>query len=186
MRKMILVLVAVGLFGFAAVDLADAADTADITVTVTVRTLALTLSANTWPIGLVDVNYEAVRSAAIAVTNTGNASQTYQLKLVDPAAWLAVLTDAGMATAERYQLGAIFQTTATAAPVAVDYVDSADFVSTTYVSCTATVFAKTTGNGLNVAATEARDLWLHFRAPSSTTATAGQSIVVTVKAIAGV
>jgi hypothetical protein len=182
---MILVLVVVGFLGLCMADLADAADTADITVTVTCRVLGVTVSPATWALGLVEVNSEAVKSAAIVVTNSGNASETYQLKLTDPLVWAAVQTDATLA-AEKYQLGAIFQTTATAAPVAVDYVDSADFVSTTYVTCTAAIFAKTIGSGVNVPASGLLDLWLYFRAPPSTAETAQKSIVVTVKAIAGV
>jgi len=186
MRKMILVLVVVGFLGLCVADLADAADTANITVTVTCRSLSVTITGDpvTWALSLVEPDSETVKSAAIVVTNSGNASETYQLKLTDPTVWAAVQTDAALA-AEKYQLGAIFQTTATAAPVANDYVDSADFVSTVYVTCTATVFAKTTGNGLNVAASGARDLWLYFRAPVSTAETAEKSITVTVKAIAG-
>lgn len=185
MRKLISVLLVVaGFLSLCMADLADAAETADITVTVTCRSLGVTVSPSSWALGLVEANSEAVKSAAIVVTNSGNASETYQLKLTDPTVWAAVQTDAALA-AEKYQLGAIFQTTATAAPVAVDYVDSADFVSTAYVTCTASVFAKTTGNGVNVAASGALDLWLYFRAPVSTAETAEKSITVTVKAIAG-
>jgi len=184
MRKLFLFLVVAGFLGLCMADLVSAADTADITVTVTCRSLGVTVDTATWPIGFVEANSEVVKAATIVVTNTGNASETYQLKLIDPTVWNAVQTDAALA-AEKYQLGAIFQTTATAAPVAVDYVDSADFVSTSYVACTATVFAKTIGSGVNVAASGLRDLWLYFRAPPSTAETAAKSIVVTVKAIAG-
>lgn len=184
MRKMILVLVIAGFLSLCMADLADAADTADITVTVTCRSLGVTVNPTDWTIGFVEADSEAVKSAAIVVTNSGNASETYQLKLTDPTVWNAVQTDAALA-AEKYQLGAIFQTTATAAPVAADYVDSADFVSTSYVTCTTTVFAKTIGSGVNVAASGLRDLWLYFHAPPSTAETAQKSILVTVKAIAG-
>lgn len=186
MRKVFLVLVVVGFLSLCMADLADAAATADITVTVTCRSLGVTVTGDpvTWALGLVEADSEVVKSAAIVVTNSGNASETYELKLTNPSVWTAVQTDAALA-AEKYQLGAIFQTTATAAPVAVDYVDSADFVSTGYVACTASVFAKATGNGLNVATSGARDLWLYFHAPPSTAETGQQSIIVTVKATAG-
>lgn len=184
MRKLISVLVVAGFLSLCMAYIADAADTADITVTVTCRSLGVTVNPATWALGVVEVDSSAVKGAAIVVTNTGNASETYQLKLTNSASWTAVQTDAALA-AEKYQLGAIFQTTSTAAPVEVDYVDSEDFVSTGYVSCTATVFAKTTGSGVNVAAAGARDLWLYFHAPPSTAATGEQSITVTVKAIAG-
>jgi len=184
MRKVFLVLMAVGILGLCMADLVNAADTADITVTVTCRSLGVSVSPATWAIGFVEANSEAVKGAAIVVTNTGNGSETYQLKLVDPTVWNAVQTDAALA-AEKYQLGAIFQTTATGAPVAGDYVDSEDFVSISYASCTASVFAKSVGSGLNVAASGLRDLWLYFHAPTSTAETAEKSIVVTVKAITG-
>ena len=186
MRKVFLVLVVVGFLGFCVADLASAAQTADITVTVTCRSLSVTITGDpvTWALSLVEADSETVKSTAIVVTNSGNGSETYQLKLTDPAVWAAVQTDAALA-AEKYQLGAIFQTTSTAAPVANDYVDSADFVSTGYVACTATVFAKSVGDGLNVAVSGARDLWLYFRAPPSTAETGQKSITVTVKAIAG-
>jgi len=190
MRHIILVLMVAGLLWLSMADIVYAAQTADITVTVTCRSLGVTITGDpvTWALGFVEVDSEVVKSAAIVVTNSGNASETYQLMLTDPTNWAAVQTDAALA-AEKYQLGAIFQTTATGAPVAADYVDSFDFVSTGYVSCTTVattgVFAKTTGDGVNVAASGARDLWLYFHAPPSTAETGSKSIIVTVKAIAG-
>ena len=186
MRHIILVLMVAGLLWLSMADIVYAAQTADITVTVTCRSLGVTITGDpvTWALGFVEVDSEVVKSAAIVVTNSGNASETYQLMLTDPTNWAAVQTDAALA-AEKYQLGAIFQTTATGAPVAADYVDSDDFVSTTYVTCTATKFAKTTGSGVNVPASGALDLWLYFHAPPSTAETGSKSIIVTVKAIAG-
>ena len=162
-----------------------AAATADITVTVMIRSLSVVItSGSPWAIGTINAGIPNVITTAIVVTNNGNAAETYQLKLTNPGTWEAVLTDLTHGAAEKYQLGAIFQTTSTAAPVEVDFVDTDDFVSTGYVTCSATVYAKATGSGVAVAAGGARDLWLYFHAPESTSVTTSQTITITVNATA--
>ena len=182
MRKIILVLVAVGLLGLWTVESVDAADTATITVTVTCRSLGVTVSPLTWPLGVVNVNSINV-SSAFTVTNTGNAQQDFQLNASVSAAW----TIGAAPGSEVFRMSAIFGD-ATPPPVEGDFA-AEDNLTTSAVTATATVFAITleadTIKGFDVAAATTRNLWLRFQAPTLTTATVQQSITVTITAIAG-
>jgi len=182
MRKIILVLMAVGLLGLAMVDLVSAASTADITVTVTCRKLSVGVTPSSYAFGLVDVISETVATTSIGVSNDGNVSEDFKLKLTDPVGWTAL--QAGTPGTDQYILGAIFMT---AAPVAADYIDSEDMLSTDYAEASTTVFAKNTvepegEKGYSVLASEARKLWFYFYAPALTTVGTEQSITVTVEA----
>ena len=161
-----------------------ATQTADITVTVTCRKLSVSVSPSSYAFGNVNEGVGTVATSAITVTNDGNATETFQLMLADPAGWTGDLT--GTPAEDHYKLGGVIRATTDAAPVAGDFTDSEDYISTSYVSASSTVFAKTgdTSNGASVAAAAARKLWFYFFAPSYSTVGTEQSITVTVKAIA--
>lgn len=180
MRKLILgMVVALTLF---TMDLVFAAQTADITVTVTVRKLSVSVSSGTFAFGLVNEGTTTVAGSSIVVTNDGNVTELFQLKLVNPTGWTA--DQLGTPAADHYKLGAIFRDTT--APVAGDFTDSQDYISTSYVSPTATIFAKNgdadSMKGFNVAASTTRELWFAFVAPSSTSISTQQSITTTLNA----
>lgn len=160
-----------------------AASTADITVTVTVRHLSVSVAPSSYAFGLVEAGSQTVASSAIVVTNDGNAAEDFGLKLTNPAVWTAV--QSGTPGQDEFKLGAIY---GTAAPGAGDYTDSEDFLSTSNVVPDADKFAVNASGagekGYNVAKTDSRNLWFFFYAPSSTTEGTDKSITTTVTASA--
>lgn len=153
-----------------------AANPATIDVTVTVQNLSIS---TTGPIafGVVLVSTTTVSTSASTVTNDGNTTETYDIKLTDPAGWTAV---SGAPAAEQYRLSAQFNV---AAPTAVSF-DADHDLTTTDQTSSATIFAGDE-TGLSVAASGARSLWFKFEAPTSTTVIAQQTITVTLTAAAG-
>ena len=156
---------------------AHAAPTANINVTVTIQNLSVTA---TGPIafGVVTASSQTVSTLSSTVTNDGNVNETYSLSLTDPAGWSAVTAAPG---AEEYALLAIFNG---AQPVAGDFNYANHAMTTLPVSCSATQFAGTQ-TGLSLAPTTVTTLWFRFDAPTSTTVTTQQTIVVTLTAAAG-
>ena len=183
MSKKFLVLMVAGLFWLSMADIVYAAQTADITVTVTCRNLSVSVDPSSYAFGTVSEGSETVASTAITVTNNGNVNEDFEVKLAAVAGWTAL--QAGTPGADEYILGAIFKT---AAPTTGDYDDSEDMLSTSFVESSATIFAKDTDaadqKGYSVAASGTRNLWFYFFAPSSTTVGTQQSITVTVRATA--
>lgn len=149
---------------------------ATISVTVTVQNISVSA---TGPIafGTVLVSSTTVSSAASTVTNDGNVTETYDLKLTNPAGWTAT---AGAPGAETYRLSAQFNA---AAPTAASFGADHDLTTADQTS-SATIFAGDQ-TGLSVAAAATRSLWFKFEAPISTTVTTEQTITVTVTAVAG-
>ena len=181
MRKMIFVLLVVGLLGLWTVESVDAADTATITVTVTCRSLGVTVSPTTWAIpGVVELNSINL-STAFTVTNTGNAQQDFRLNAANSADWTIGATPGS----NIFRMSAIFKDTA---PLATDFIANDD-LTTAAVTATAAIFCIDADlpavKGYDVLAAATRNLWLRFQAPTATTATVSQSITVTITAIAG-
>ncbi|HEX9912226.1 MAG TPA: hypothetical protein VGB01_03155 [candidate division Zixibacteria bacterium] len=154
-----------------------AANPANINATVTIQNLSVNA---TGPIdfGIVVIGSATVSSAASTVTNDGNVTETYSLSLTNPAGWTAVQSTP---SDEQYCLSAMFNTSQPASGT-FTYADHA--LSVTSIACSATEFAGDQ-TGLSVPATQTRSLWLKFEAPSSTTVTTQQTIVVTITASAG-
>lgn len=153
-----------------------AVNPATISVTVTVQNLSVSA---TGPIafGTVLVSTTTVSSAASTVTNDGNVTETYDLKLTNPGGWTAT---SGAPGSETYRLSAQFNASA---PTAVSFAADHDLTTTDQTS-SATIFAGDQ-TGLSVAASATRSLWFKFEAPSSTSVSAEQTITVTVTAAAG-
>ena len=153
-----------------------AVNPATISVTVTIQNLSVSA---TGPIafGTVLVSSTTVSSAASTVTNDGNVTETYDLKLTNPASWTAVAT---APVAEEYRLSAQFNA---AQPTAVSFGANHDLTTADQTS-SATIFAGDE-TGLSVAAAATRSLRFKFEAPSSTAVTTQQTITVTVTAVAG-
>lgn len=154
-----------------------AANPANINATVTIQNLSVNA---TGPMGFgtVVAGSATVSTAASTVTNDGNVTETYSLNLTNPGGWTAVQATPAD---EQYCLSARFNTTQPASGT-FTYADHA--LSTTSTACSATEFAGDQ-TGLSVPATQTRSLWLKFEAPSSTTVTTQQTIVVTITASAG-
>ena len=160
-------------FGASAI---HAANPATINVTVTIQNLSIS---TTGPIayGVVAVSSATVSASASTVTNDGNVTETYDIKLTDPAGWTAT---SGAPGSETYRLSAQFNA---AQPTAVSFAANHDLTTTDQTS-SGTIFAGDQ-TGLSVAASAARSLWFKFEAPTSTTVTTQQTITVTLTATAG-
>jgi hypothetical protein len=154
-----------------------AANPATINVTVTIQNLSVSASG---PIafGTVVASSVTVSSDSSQVVNDGNVTETYSLNLANPGGWTAVQAAPG---SEGYCLSAQFNgSQPTSGSFA--YVDHA--LSTTPAACSASKFAGDQ-TGLSVPVSGTRYLWFKFEAPSSTSVTTEQTIVVTITASAG-
>lgn len=156
---------------------AQAALSATINVTVTIQNLSVSA---TGPIafGVVTAASQTVSTVASTVTNDGNVTETYSLNLTDPAGWTAV---GAAPAAEQYALLATFNSVQ---PVVGDFNYTDHALTTLPVSCSATQFAGDQ-SGLSLAAGTVTSLWLRFDAPTSTTVTTQQTIILTITAAAG-
>ena len=156
---------------------AQAAPTATINVTVTIQNLSVTA---TGPIafGVVTASSQTVSSVASTVTNDGNVTETYSLSITDPAGWSSVTAAPG---AEEYALLATFNSVQ---PVVGDFTYADHGMTTLPVACSATEFAGDQ-TGLSLAPLTVTSLWFRFDAPTTTTVTTQQTIVVTITAAAG-
>jgi hypothetical protein len=161
---------------------AFAAETADITVTVTIQNLSLNLSSNTWALGTVVAASTTQMTEAndITVSNDGNVNEDFTLKLTNPAAWTAAAAPAP----DVFVLSGLFCAAADA-PGGADFAAD-DVLTTTTQTATATIlgFAGGSDDGVSVAAGGSVDLWLEFAAPTSSTDFSQQTITVTVGAVA--
>ena len=157
--------------------LVQAANPATINVTVTIQNLSVSV---TGPIafGTVVVSSVTISSDSSHVVNDGNVTETYDLKLTDPAGWTAT---SGAPGSETYRLSAQFNS---AIPLSASFGANHD-LETSDQTCSATIFAGGDQTGLSVPATEARYLWFKFEAPTGTSVTTEQTIVVTITASAG-
>jgi len=151
----------------------QAGNPATIDVTVTIQNLSVTA---TGPIafGTVVASSVTVDSDSSHVVNDGNVTETYDLKLTNPGGWTA-----GTPASEVYRLSAMFNSDE---PGSGDF-GSEDALTTSDQTCTATIFAGDQ-TGLSVAVDGARYLWFKFEAPTSTSVTTEQTIVITITASA--
>ncbi len=165
------------LFSYASV--IQAANPAFINVTVTIQNLSVSA---TGPIAFGTVTAGSVTvstDSSQVVNDSGNVTETYSLNLTDdPGGWTAVQA---APAAEEYCLSAQFNSSRPDTG-AFNYTDHA--LSTTSTACSATKFAGVDQTGLSVPVSEARYLWFKFEAPTSTTVTTQQTIVVTITASA--
>ena len=163
------------LFSFASV--VHAANPATINVTVTIQNLSVSA---TGPIafGTVVASSATVSTDSSHVVNDGNVTETYWLMLTDPGGWTAVQA---APAAEQYCLSAQFNGSR---PTSGSFTYTDHALSTTSTVCSATKFAGGQ-TGLSVPVSGARYLWLKFEAPTSTSVTTEQIIVVTITASAG-
>jgi hypothetical protein len=161
---------------------AYAAGTADISVTVTIQNLSISLSSNTWALGTVVAasTTQMTEAEDITVTNDGNVDEDFTLKLTNPASWAA----GAAAGADAYVLSGLFCGTADA-PGGGDF-SAEDVLTTSTQTSTAAIFGYAGGSsdGVAVSAGSGVDLWLEFDAPTSSSDFTEQTITVTVGAVA--
>ena len=171
LRLLILSIAVLGMAG-----MANAANPATINITVTIQNLSVSAS-GPLAFGVVAAGSETIAVDSSHVLNDGNVSEIYSLSLTDPGGWSAVSAAPG---AEEYCLSAQFNS---ATPTALSYTYSDHALTSTPVSCSVTQFAGDQ-TGVTVPSGEARYLWLKFEAPSATSVTAQQTIVLTLTASA--
>ena len=173
---------------------AQAATTADLTVTVTIQVVSLTASfrdaaASTFAMGAVAAASTNLIADPITITNSGNVAETYNLKITpETSGWTSVT--AAPSAAEEYQMSGVFRAPADGAPVSGDYVDNSDDYSfgTTRTADGANILAKNGDSGgdgtkgYKMATGSNLYLWLRFKAPTSTSVTTQQSIVTRITA----
>ena len=141
--------------------------TAPITITVTVRSLCVSVEGTpTWPLQVVDLDGQPRYSTAFVVKNCGNAAEDFCLTGSNSANWTLVCP----AAAEKFCLSGQFRETATT------WADG-DRLSTSEQCADGTKFG---GGGKHIAANATTNLWLKLDLPTSTTATTEQTITVTV------
>jgi len=153
-----------------------ASSSANITVTVQGVTLGVSIT-GTINFGTVQMNTTTVSSNALTVTNTGSTAETYSLSLVNPSVWTVV---AGPNTGnETYAMAALFNN---AQPVGITFGSlTGNSVMDSPRKCSATIFAGDL-NGVGVAASATRPLWLSFASPALTSAQTAQQIKLIVSA----
>ena len=160
-----------------------AAQTANITVTVTVRYISVAVSPNTYDFGFVDPGTYTTATSKIDVTNDGNDAEDFKLQITSSPSWTVEETSADPGN-EEYKLLGLFNSSAPGdiyvGDAPAEGTDDIIFESS-QKNCNTTNFAGDQ-NGDNVPSGATRNLWFRFGAPSSTAVTTQQSIVVTVSA----
>ncbi|MDI7258430.1 MAG: hypothetical protein QME90_00765 [Thermodesulfobacteriota bacterium] len=162
---------------------AYAVSSGNVTVTVTIQNLSVSLSgATTWDLGTIPTSSVKTMTSLekIIVTNDGNVTESFTLSLTNPSGWAAGST-AGFNT---YVMKGLFVST-TDNPLPADFgADGNDVIETGIKTATDVNFGKTgSANGASVPSTagsNSRALWLQFSAPTSTSATTAQSITITI------
>lgn len=185
MKKLLIVLTTLALIAGVGVMKAEAAETGDISVTVTAEKLDITLSAPaTWAIGTVKAGTTKQMTEAddITVTNNGNTIIDLSLKLTNPDGWIAGLVAAN----DVYVLNGLFVGDLDA-PTAADF-GVGDTIGTIAGTATFATFGADgmTADGDDIGLAGTVDLWLQFKSPTSSTINTQQSITVTVGAVSNI
>ena len=128
------------------------------------------------------VSQTARPNGEVLVTNTGNVSVKYELRITNPPEWTS--TSTAPANPEEYRLSSLFHPDQA---VASDFDKAApsysDVLGITGKTCDGFWFATGTNqDGYDVPPGATQNLYFDFDAPQSTTVTSQQSIVVTVTA----
>jgi hypothetical protein len=174
--------------------LSEAATTADLTVTVTIQNVSIDATFRdaggaTFALGGRAAGSTSLVGDPITITNSGNVTETYNLRIVSEpnGTWSSVTAAPG---AEQYQMSGVFRAPAAAAPVSGDYTDAQDDYSVSQVRTAdgANVLAVNGDaggagtKGFQMATGSNLYLWLRFKAPTSTVITTQQSIVTRITA----
>ena len=150
---------------------------ADVTVTATILSVSVSVTSGS-PVafGIVAASSTTRSTVAAVLANDGNVAETYSLSLTDPTDWTFHATTPGV---DVYVLSAMFSTAAPGAAFGAE-----DALTDTPAACTAAKFGNTAAaeSGLVVPESEARNLWLEFKAPTTTSSYAQKTITVTITA----
>lgn len=156
----------------------------------TINNWSIEILTRSWAIGTAVAGTTKTMTQAnrFVVQNIGNIAETYILQISDPGSWAAASTVDGNGVDTFVMSGIFSATTDTLIEEAHFNTGSSDDVipSSLPKSATSTDFANSTvtgQNGTSVPAGDARSLWLQFKAPTESTASGSQRIVVTVGAM---
>jgi hypothetical protein len=179
--KRLMALVMVVLFVLFAAGTIYAAD--PITVTVTMTSYVVNVSATSWAIGSVTPSLDTVRQQKSYVWNSGGVLMDVTLLGTDATNW----KQAAAVARDTFQMRAVFSYKDTvAAPAESKFAAEDTFTTTSAIEANATRYVYdnsglgTTTNGIALDYADSVALWLYFKAPTTSTVAAEQSILVTV------
>jgi hypothetical protein len=140
--------------------------------------LSISVSTSTWAVGIVDAGTVQISTSGnkITVTNNGDVSETFTLQISDEDnrdEWTHSSSETGAGN-NVYVLSGIFCATSDSpTDTSFNEGDSEDVLTTTSQTATATKFAYTAGvqNGVGVAISEQRSLWLKLYMPTAVSGT---------------
>lgn len=162
------------LFLFASSVYAASSDSVTVKVTIT-PSISVNITESTLALGSIAAGSTKLSATAVTVNNDGSGiSETYSLSLTNPSGWTASQTAAG---SETYVLNAAFD----ADGAGITWSEANHALSTTATAASLTKFAGDQ-TGISVPYNSVRKLWFQFKAPTATSVSAEQSIVVTVTA----
>jgi len=137
-----------------------AATEQDVTLTVTIRSLGVSVTPATYGFGFMNLGETKVSDTALVVKNEGNAAEDIGIRIKtedDKSEWTA----AAAAGANQYALSTRLATNA-------GTFGSGDLLTTTVQWCDGTKFA---GGGNDMAALATVNQWFEFKAPTSVSGT---------------
>jgi len=151
------------------------AETQNVTITVTIEYLAVTIDEPTVPFDVMALSDSKVADTAVNVTNDGTVEENFGLRITDPSdpdGWTSgtTLADVG---ADKYVLGA---RKAAEKPAVGDYVDT-DVIQTDVTMGDDTNFG---GFGYNVASKASEKIFFLMKTMTSVTDPSQHSIIVEV------
>jgi hypothetical protein len=179
-----------------AAPLALGASSENVTLTVTIQNLSVTVSPTAKDFGVVAAgSADNITSGAIAVTNDGNVNERLQLDITAAPAWTSVV---GLPGADQYRLSCLFKSSQAAGgdfdktKGAGDVQDDiiVDGIAETCVGYNAgdpasdNFATSDSEDGHNMAPSAVHHLYFNFDAPSTTATVTQQTAVVTITALA--
>ena len=181
MRYLLAGLLILGLVGLASQSYAGT--TENITVYVKIQKLSVAVNPTSYNFGTVTEGWSGVATSSITVTNDGNVTEEFKLKIASEpnGSWTSVT--AAAPGPEEYRLSAIFKGSLPSTYGAEDSFS----VATERTATTDDLAESGDGEGVkgyNVAESAERGLWFKFEAPSSTIITTEQSIIAQITAAA--
>lgn len=158
------------------VTLAYAAQSDTVAVKVTIApTLSVSITEDTLSFGSVATSSATISGSGVTVLNNGSGiNETYSLSLTNPSGWTASQTAVGVNT---YVLNAAFSSST----AGITWSEANQALSATAVASSSTKFAGDQ-TGVTVPYNATRKLWFQFKAPTSSSVSTEQTIVVTVTA----
>lgn len=186
MKRLLALILAISMIGVVGVSKANAQE-ANITITVQILSLGVSVTPDTWGIGVVPAG-STQDSGAFSVTNTGNVTEDFQLNTADSANWD---NDAGpdgdndnIAEENEFVLRGIFDT-----DVLPHQFQTEDRLTNTAQTAETAApdnrFTDGDEDGQDVAAGSSVNLFLQLDVPTAGSDTSQQNITVTITAIQG-